>query len=94
MDSFQDSLRRARNLHADIGGIGYGPQRFAQIPLRLVALGNLLPFAREPDTRCAAVPSPCSYRSPDPGTRDFRGPLQRILVRNGPHWVVSEDPRP
>jgi hypothetical protein len=35
MDSFQDSLRQARNLHADIGGIGYGPQRFAQIPLRL-----------------------------------------------------------
>jgi hypothetical protein len=28
------------------------------------------------------------------GTRDFRGPLQRILVRNRPHWVVSEDPRP
>jgi hypothetical protein len=56
MDSFQYSLRQARNLHADIGGIGYGPQRFAQIPLRLVALGNLLPFAREPDlTRATLV---------------------------------------
>jgi hypothetical protein len=92
MDSFQDSLRQARNLHADIGGIGYGPQRFAQIPLRLVALGNLLPFAREPDARLYRARAHTVLRTR--GTRDFRGPLQRILVRNGPHWVVSEDPRP
>ena len=92
MDSFQDSLRQARNLQADIGGIGYGPQRFAQIPLRLVALGNLLPFAPEPDARLCRARAYTVLRTR--GTRDFRGPLQRILVRNGPHWVVSEDPRP
>lgn len=92
MDSFQDSLRQAWNLHADIGGIGYGPQRFAQIPLRLVALGNLLSFAREPDARlCRARAYTVLWTR---GTRDFRGPLQRILVRNGPHCVVSEDPQP
>jgi len=55
----------------------------------LVAPGNLLPFAREPDARLCRARAHTVLRTR--GKRDFRGPLQRILVRNGPHWMVSED---